>query len=141
MTSNSGKSKELDGTDLNLYLLEITEYLGNEDLAKDQKQRMRNYFLQKAKFAINTRQAFNSVRALKLLKDIPLVRQSDNKKSAVAFNDGKTTIKYEIIDSFGNPLASVDKLEVQLQQLDGSKPTKDITANSKLNKDKNEVAV
>jgi hypothetical protein len=35
MTGNSGKGKDVDGTDLNLYLLEITDYIGNEDITKE----------------------------------------------------------------------------------------------------------
>lgn len=45
-----------------------------------------------------------------------------------------------MVDNFGN-LFSTDKVVVQLIQLDGAKPTKDISANSKLNKDKSEITV
>ena len=65
---------------------------------------------------------------------MPVLR-AEKGMTTISASEAKANIKYEVFDNFGNPFTA-NNTKVQLIQLDGTKVTKDITPNVKLNKDK-----
>ena len=70
--------------------------LKNEYLVK-----LRNYFFQKATGSTNVHDLNIALQGLKLFETIPFVHNSG--KNILSLNDAKTSLKYDLVDLFGNP--------------------------------------
>lgn len=97
--SSSAKYRrgEFTHEDLNSALLA----LGNDKLKNEQLVGLRNYFLQRAKLSNNVHSLLVSLRALKGLNQIPIVKV-DGESSISLSKGSKQELKIEVLNNFGD---------------------------------------
>lgn len=130
--SSSGKyvDSSFGNEDLNLAVLEL---LGDDALKNEQRNGLRNYFLQRATLANNVHALNQALRGLKILEYVPVLKVND--ASSVSLSQGSTEVKVELLNNFGTLFKGAKTIKSQLVQLDGTKGTKDVSV--KFNKENN----
>jgi len=96
---------QVNNAEVNLRLAKIVQEfkkqmpevgLKNENLVK-----LRNYFFQKAIGSTNVHDLNIALQGLRLFETIPFVHNSG--KTILSLNDAKNSLKYDLVDIFGNP--------------------------------------
>ena len=107
-------------------------------LTKDQRVGLRNFFVQRAVLSLTVSNLVPALSGLKIIgSEIPAVRLSHDSNRSVAVSDSTKSVKFDIVDSFGQAFKGIKTVKVLLVNVSDNKAElKDITAAVKLNQDK-----
>ena len=132
--SQFANGKQLSAVNLNYYTVQIMKRLNNlAGLSNENRVGLRNYFTQQAALSTSVSTLLPSLKGLRILDGaaIPAVRLAASQKKQVALKD--KAVKFEVVDSYGNPLKGLTLSKVSIGDLSDNKAgLKDITSSVKL---------
>lgn len=92
--------------------------------------------MQRALLTNKVHAQLQSLRALKIIQDVPILRVEGEHK--VSVKQGKQQVKLDLVNNFGELFQGAKTIKATLVQLDGSKGSKDVTSSLKFDKNNNQ---